>query len=310
MKCKNCGEELEEGEKFCGNCGMRLPEHPQSELRKKRFPFIPLIVGVLLLVVAVILYLSFFSESAKNRKLVEEQLKVAERYLDLLDYEKAVAAYRAVLEIEPGNEEALSALEDTYQEWMEAEPERAEEICEEAERFCERMGSTQDEDSAKRYARMKKRVRAGIPENDPEKKTDRENDAEKEADPEEEEEDSSPRPTEAVKDESWKLLLREALEETMEDYYKNEQTYSYGDKASYYRDSSFQLVYIDEDTIPEIAVSPASGLLDGSAILYLLNGKVEKYEICWCDSVLYIPYSGKIDYQHGQHVPYCETVYT
>ena len=68
MKCENCGEELEEGQKFCGNCGKKLPKHVQAVSRKKRLPLILMIVGALLLIIAVVLYFTFFSESAPVSK--------------------------------------------------------------------------------------------------------------------------------------------------------------------------------------------------------------------------------------------------
>jgi len=49
----------------------------------------------------VVLYALALSPEAKTRREIREQMALAERYLDDLDYEKAVAAYQAVLEIDP-----------------------------------------------------------------------------------------------------------------------------------------------------------------------------------------------------------------
>ena len=41
-------------------------------------------------------------------------MSLAERYLDELDYEKAIAAYKAAIEIDPNNPEAYKALAELY----------------------------------------------------------------------------------------------------------------------------------------------------------------------------------------------------
>lgn len=109
----------------------------QPEVRKKSA--LPVIIGVLtalLLIAGIVLYFTVFSQSARDRREVREQLALAERYLDDLDYERAVAAYQAVLEIDPKNEEALEALEDTYIAWAESveesDPAMARQIYEDA----------------------------------------------------------------------------------------------------------------------------------------------------------------------------------
>lgn len=47
-------------------------------------------------------------------KEVTEQLSLGQKYLDELDYEQAIAAYEAVLEIDPKNEEAIVKLIESY----------------------------------------------------------------------------------------------------------------------------------------------------------------------------------------------------
>ena len=46
---------------------------------------------------------------------VRKQLEIAQRYLEDLDYEQAIAAYEAVIEIEPNNLEAYLGLEKAYE---------------------------------------------------------------------------------------------------------------------------------------------------------------------------------------------------
>ena len=69
-------------------------------------------VAVLLIAVGV---LSFVMSDSPAKK-YEEQLKLAQRYLDELDYDKAIAAYRAAIEIDPKGEDAYLGLAEAYVE--------------------------------------------------------------------------------------------------------------------------------------------------------------------------------------------------
>ncbi len=69
-------------------------------------------VAVLLIAVGVLIFVM----SDSSAKKYEEQLKLAERYLDELDYDKAIAAYRAAIDIDPKAEDAYLGLADAYAE--------------------------------------------------------------------------------------------------------------------------------------------------------------------------------------------------
>ncbi len=69
-------------------------------------------VAVLLIAVGV---LSFVMSDSPAKK-YEEQLKLAQRYLDELDYDKAIVAYRAAIEIDPKGEDAYLGLAEAYVE--------------------------------------------------------------------------------------------------------------------------------------------------------------------------------------------------
>ena len=69
-------------------------------------------VAVLLIAVGVLIFVMSDSPAKKY----EEQLKLAQRYLDELDYDKAIAAYRAAIDIDPKAEEAYLGLADAYAE--------------------------------------------------------------------------------------------------------------------------------------------------------------------------------------------------
>ncbi len=69
-------------------------------------------VAVLLIAVGVLIFVMSDSPAKKY----EEQLKLAERYLDELDYDKAIAAYRAAIDIDPKAEDAYLGLAEAYVE--------------------------------------------------------------------------------------------------------------------------------------------------------------------------------------------------
>ena len=114
MHCKNCGAEAQRGDKFCFSCGAALEEDQVAEaVKKKHFPRLILIIAGVLLI-AVVIVLVVISASGRKERDYEEQLKLAERYLDELDYDRAIAAYKAAIEIDPENPEAYLALADVY----------------------------------------------------------------------------------------------------------------------------------------------------------------------------------------------------
>ncbi len=69
-------------------------------------------VAVLLIAVGVLIFV-MPSSSAKK---YEKQLKLAARYLDELDYDKAIAAYKAAIDIDPKSEDAYLGMAEAYVE--------------------------------------------------------------------------------------------------------------------------------------------------------------------------------------------------
>lgn len=110
--------------------------------------------------------------------------------------------------------------------------------------------------------------------------------------------------------ENWKELMRNGIEEKIQEYYEYNQDEELNDRSVYTKRSEFALLYIDDDDIPEVYVMPASGATDGSSILYLNGDSVESYDIGWCDSVSYIQKKGEICLYHGMHVPVQEFIMT
>ena len=133
MYCTKCGKEIEEGASFCGYCGTPWKENsvgdegtpPESQQpagreeavkikSKKRLTLLPfVIIGIAAAVLLVIVVTGIAVLGSPARR-YDRQLSLGEKYLDELDYEKAIAAYKAAIEIDPKNPEAYGALAELY----------------------------------------------------------------------------------------------------------------------------------------------------------------------------------------------------
>lgn len=158
MYCPKCGKQNVDDARFCAGCGAVLnevqaqaapaqPVQPQpmaqaalaqpvvqavpmqqpqpmaqpAPVKKKKTGFkvfLAILVVFLLVGVGVVSFM-FISKASHDRK-VKDQLALAEQYLDELQYEEAIAAYMAVLDLEPASEDAADGLTDTYIKWAES----------------------------------------------------------------------------------------------------------------------------------------------------------------------------------------------
>ncbi len=117
MFCRKCGAQLNNDEKFCYQCGApvsgRKNETAAVKKQKKLWPFVLVIVLILLVLIGLLVYMFAFGSTEKK---FNDQLELAERYLDELDYRKAIAAYKEAIEIDPNREEAYLGLAEAYVE--------------------------------------------------------------------------------------------------------------------------------------------------------------------------------------------------
>ncbi|MCR4640870.1 MAG: hypothetical protein K5697_02415 [Lachnospiraceae bacterium] len=281
MFCENCGSEIDESMLYCACCGIPLKEGSKKEAVrriKKKMPlrfYIILLVALLILLVVVPAYFVFFSKGAFERREMERQLKLAEHYLDELTYDKAVAAYRAVLKIDPENEEALEGLRDCSLAWAESEPERAEEILEESLDWYEAQGLSRE------GRKLEKKLTMFIEKRDSERAVQEEA---QEAEPDEGDggEEAAEEPGQED-DKGWKTAYRKLLSDAVAEYDKwNESSYKYEPRAV--------LFYLDGDGIPEIAFE---GYVDGMS--YRLYSYADGNIISLGDSegTEYVPGEGK-----------------
>ncbi|MCR5738426.1 MAG: zinc-ribbon domain-containing protein [Lachnospiraceae bacterium] len=128
MFCRECGNELVDDAVFCNKCGAKVAADSASgitatsaprnvgttAIKKKRkwVPFVllfsTLIIGILTLLV--IIYVR--SNSPEHR--LQEQLDLGYKYLSELDYDRAIAAFEAAIDIDPNSAEAYQGLIDAY----------------------------------------------------------------------------------------------------------------------------------------------------------------------------------------------------
>lgn len=134
MFCAKCGYELGENAKFCGRCGTKageassfaesglippvVPPTPQSSApkggrKKKKISKFFVIAGIVA-AVAIILSVIFVAAGGADKVQAWQQLNLGNRYLEDLNYEEAIAAFEAAIEIEPRMEQAYIGLADAY----------------------------------------------------------------------------------------------------------------------------------------------------------------------------------------------------
>lgn len=80
-------------------------------MKKKPMIIAGIAVAICIVIIAIVTIVMIGNSSAKK---VAEQLERADRYLSELDYESAIAAYEAVLDIDPKSEEAYLGLAEAY----------------------------------------------------------------------------------------------------------------------------------------------------------------------------------------------------
>ncbi len=88
--------------------------------KKSAVPVIAISAVAVVVVAAVLIAVVLFVSSSGEKRRIADQLALGDRYLSELDYDQAIAAYLAVIEIDPKNKEAYENFVDTYIAWSDA----------------------------------------------------------------------------------------------------------------------------------------------------------------------------------------------
>ena len=137
MFCKKCGKEIGNDAEFCENCGTptdinsnkaKAETSPKNQeptassqtqfnneniIKKKSNPLLLILIVIAVVSLLVLTVTGIAILSNPHRK-YEKQLSLGARYLNNLDYEKAIAAYKTAIEIDPKNPDAYKALAEIY----------------------------------------------------------------------------------------------------------------------------------------------------------------------------------------------------
>jgi tetratricopeptide (TPR) repeat protein len=82
--------------------------------KKSAVPVIAISAVAVVVVAAVLIAVVLFVSSSVEKRRIADQLALGDRYLSELDYDQAIAAYLAVIEIDPNNKEAYEGLANAY----------------------------------------------------------------------------------------------------------------------------------------------------------------------------------------------------
>ncbi len=163
MFCIRCGSEVNTDEAFCWNCGAPLKNDDTAvAVNKKKRGSLWILVALIFVVVLIAVVCTVLVVRSGREKKLDEQLKLAERYLSELNYEGAIACYKKALEIDPDNTELLGEIEDAYMAWAEEtdDPEEADEILEEAEDYFAGLAEdARNDDISAEARRIEKKIR-------------------------------------------------------------------------------------------------------------------------------------------------------
>ena len=87
-------------------------EEDNPIVKKKKNILVPIIVAAVLLIAVIVIVILVVSSSGKS---VNDKLALGDRYLSELDYDKAIAAYKEVLDIDPENADAYLGIAKAYE---------------------------------------------------------------------------------------------------------------------------------------------------------------------------------------------------
>lgn len=133
--CTNCGKELKVNARFCSKCGQKveiekaedslfanvkeeIPIHESSQDKSvvndpKREKTVVLVMCAIIL--TIIVGKTLYNNTHSNR--FDKLIETGQKYLNELDYERAVASFTKALKIDPNSEDVKNNLENVYYLW-------------------------------------------------------------------------------------------------------------------------------------------------------------------------------------------------
>ena len=119
MFCPYCGKQLPDTSKFCEYCGQKMDSvDAKPEKKKKKWGWV---VALVALAMVVALVLGGVLASCNQNSSWQKQYDLGMRYLSDGDYEEAVIAFLAAIDIDPSRPEAYAGAAEAYVEMDEAE---------------------------------------------------------------------------------------------------------------------------------------------------------------------------------------------
>lgn len=103
MKCKNCGKELKENDKYCGSCGAPVEKQPKNDKKKEingkkfRKRWIVLILFLLVILISGGIYLMKHFYAGKNIVLYSDGDQVYRPQNEEIAWDKKVMCYIMII---------------------------------------------------------------------------------------------------------------------------------------------------------------------------------------------------------------------
>ncbi len=113
--CPNCNAKLNNDSRFCSGCGFHFEEvTPQNNASSSKNPLKGLLIGLIVALIILSMAISGFIWWNQPAKRVHRLLKLGEKYLAELDYDKSIITLEKALRIDPKNSLLYSNLADVY----------------------------------------------------------------------------------------------------------------------------------------------------------------------------------------------------
>ena len=251
--------------------------------KRRKWQFF-VIVG---LVIALIIAFGIIAYSQTPKQRIKKQLVLAERYLEEMDYEQAITVYKSVIEIDSKSVDAYLGLADVY---IGLEMYQDAESC-----LKEGYERTKDDSIAKKISEVEKLLESSCVSTDELKQhgetQQKYNDTEIQ---------STIIEAEMEYSEEWSVDLEgnySSWQEGFADWIREHESENI-DFYNGYQSCHYQLVYVDDDDVPELFVQGNSEA-EGECIVSFYDGKMSQYYLSRIGGTVYRKLQGLVYNQNG-----------